>query len=120
MRVQVSLEFMLYLAVSVASLVLSLSLFAPYYLQAGESGSAMGLRDFAAELNNAMQYYSASFVAYVPAQVCSLNTSGMRLSGPSGSFPLDGSVAVSNAICGTSGLEALTMHRLSNGTFVVG
>lgn len=120
MREQSSLEFMVYLGLSVASLAVSLSFFIPYYSGMQRTGAALQFGDFSAALNNAMSYSSAGFVAVVPAGLCNSTVENGAMSSAYGTFQLDGSVAFSGALCNTSGLTALTLQRQPDGGFLVG
>lgn len=120
MKTQTSLEFTVYLAVSVVSLVLSLSFFMPYYLKIEKANDASQYAVFIASVNSAMDYYSSSFLTMIPNGLCNSTISGGIISGPYGQFRLNGDLRVSNSLCIDSGKsEMLSMVRQPDGGFLV-
>ena len=76
MKAQMSFEFMVYMAIAIASIAVSLSVYAySDHMLASRSGSA--LREaFIAAIEAHMLYYSSTFYAVVPAGICP-NDTGM-------------------------------------------
>ncbi len=117
LRGQTSLEFVIYLAVSVASLVLSVPLFIEYYSGLVASGASSWFAGFAGMLEAATSAQSASFGAFVPKDVCEpgvLQASAhVYLLG----MP---SMAFNDSLCRASGSFAVVdVERLVNGTYLV-
>lgn len=120
MMAQISLEFMTYLAVSAASLVVSLSLVLPYLSGMGESATSMELSDFVAGINSAMAYSSSSFMAMIPKGLCNSTIGGGTIANRYGSFVVNGDVVLGARLCGREGtLSMVYVERNPNGSFTV-
>ena len=108
MKAQMSFEFMVYMAIVIASIAVSLSVYAySDHMLASRSGSA--LREaFMAAIEAHMLYYSSIFYAVVPAGICS-NATGMP-----------GGVHLEAQLCGQGGRMAkLLLVRNLNGSYTL-
>ena len=117
-RAQVSFEFLIYTALSVAAMAAAAGIFA----YANQASSAMESRGFleqlVAALNSNMAYQSSTFSAYVPAAACNSTISGSSITGRLGTFQLAGRLEVQpNGLCAASGrVASMSMSMMYNGT----
>ncbi len=120
MRPQMTVEFLTYIAVSAASLALSLSLFLPYYSAMTNGEGAAQFRDFVAAIDYAMGYSSYSFTAKVPYGLCNSTLSGYGIATRYGTFPLYGNVSFSSLLCSEEGSTVRITVQRSAGGYLVG
>ncbi|MGC8538101.1 MAG: hypothetical protein ACP5MZ_03940 [Candidatus Micrarchaeia archaeon] len=108
MKAQMSFEFMIYMAIAITSIAVSLSLYAySDHMLASRSGSALK-EAFATAIEAHMLYYSSTFYVVVPAGICS-NATGM----PS-------SVYIGASVCRQGGnMEELLLTRNLNGSYTL-
>ncbi|MGC8538199.1 MAG: hypothetical protein ACP5MZ_04470 [Candidatus Micrarchaeia archaeon] len=108
MKAQMSFEFMIYMAIAIASIVASLSLYAYSSGMLAFRSSSVLKEAFAAAIEARMPYYSSTFYAVVPAGIC-LNDTGM---------PKD--VHLETSLCGQGGMmKELLLVRNLNGSYTL-
>lgn len=111
---------MLYLAVSIASLAVSLSIFLPYYSGLAEVGSALQFKDFVSMMNNAMVYYSSTFLATVPRGICNSTIGNGTMTIGQESLQIGGSISMGSALCANQGNTVMvSVDRQPDGSFIV-
>lgn len=122
MRAQLSLEFMVYTALSAASLVSCLYMFTLGYGMLYSSEERAYMQGFVAEVNSNMAYYQSQFRAFVPGAICSSRATSDSIVYSNQSYTFGSNVSVDiGALCAGSGSVALVrMSREANGTFEVG
>jgi hypothetical protein len=109
-----SFELLIYLAISISSLAISLSFFLPYYANFTREENAVQAESFVAMLNNAMNYRSSNFTAGIPEGVC--NYGSMEIDG----FRLNGKIEISNSVCANEGKTVrLELTAWPNNTFML-
>ena len=108
MKAQMSFEFMVYMAIAIASIAVSLSMYAySNHMLAYRSSSAMD-EAFVAAIEAHMLYTSSTFYAIVPAGICS-NDAGMP-----------GNVYLETQLCGHGGsMEELLLTMDLNGSYTL-
>jgi hypothetical protein len=119
-KAQLSFEFLVYVAVSGASLALMLGMFARSQAAQSNIRAAAYTGELAASINANMAYGSSSFSAYVPEGLCGAAVVDGTLVTRFGNFTLDGPLMISrNALCPGQGIERLSMAEEYNGTYVL-
>ena len=119
MKLQLSLEFLIYAVISGVALAAMLAMF----VGAQGSGSAMAsetyVEEFVALVNANMAYRTSSFSAYLPKALCGATASGSSLIVGSRQFELSGLLEIDgNVLCdGAGGIARLRMEEQYNGTF---
>ena len=118
---QLSFEFLIYTALSIAALAVATGLF----VYSSQASSAVSSREYleqlAALLNSNMGYQHSTFYAFVPRAVCNSSVAGTEISSRFGNFSLNGRVSVpAGMLCGVSGkVDRLNMSRQYNGTYYI-
>lgn len=119
-RLQVSLELLVYIALSAASLALSLSLFYAYYGRIVNEGISMQFAAFASQINGNVGYAYSSFAALVPAHLCNASISNASIVYDGQRFSLLADVEISRSLCSSEGrIAQVSMQMQQNGTFLV-
>jgi hypothetical protein len=120
MRAQLSFEFLVYVAVSGASLAVMLGLFARSQAVQSNIRAASYTEELIASINANMAYSSSSFSAYVPEGLCGAAVANDALVTSFGSFTLNNPLIIAgNALCPGQGIERLGMTEEYNGTYVL-
>lgn len=120
MKLQLSMEFVLYVALVSASTASALSLFV--YARGSLAGrtSSVYSEELAALINANMAYADGTFSAFVPADFCESVASGNQVRSSEGVFLLDGNITVAESACVVQGsLARLELSRLLNGTYLL-
>ncbi len=119
MRGQLSLEFMLYIAVG----VLALSGMLYVYMQSSawmrSDMQASYMEEFVAAVNSNMGYSRSEFSIFVPAGLCDSASNATSITAGT-ALHFDAGVEISDNVCRIDGsVGNLTMTRLQNGTYEV-
>ena len=120
-RAQLSVEFMVYAAMAIVSLVVSLKVFSIGTSVQGITADNAYAEELAAAINSNMGYSSSAFSAYVPRSICNATFANgtMTIGGYSIGLASDLTI-MSGAICwGSGGPERLLMYRASNGSYAL-
>ncbi|MDE1810647.1 MAG: hypothetical protein KGH66_01220 [Candidatus Micrarchaeota archaeon] len=116
---QLSIEFMIYVAMATASLVVSLRLFTIGTAAQGVSIGNAYSEELAAAIDANMGYSSSAFSAYVPRSICNatIGDGYIRIGGSL--LELDSNLTMADgSVCRNSGgVERLLLYRVSNDTF---
>ncbi len=120
MRVQLSLELLVYIAMAAASLVASLSLFLPYYSGLQAKAYAAWFQGFVASVNYAIGYSASAFAVQVPQGLCNSTVSGGRIKSAYGTFQLYGNVVFSPGLCNDTGKTVILHVARIPGGYTVG
>ena len=119
-RAQLSFEFLVYVAVSGASLAVILGMFARSQAVQGDISSASYTEELVASIDANMAYSSSSFSAYVPEGLCGAAVVDDTLVTSFGNFTLNNPIEIEgNALCSGEGIEQLAMAQEYNGTYVL-
>lgn len=109
-----SFELLIYLAISISSLAISLSFFLPYYANFAREENTAQAESFVAMLNNAMNYHLSNFTVGIPEGVC--NYSSTEIDG----FRLNSKIEISGSVCADEGKTArLELTAWPNNTFML-
>ncbi len=121
MKAQVSLEFLIYTAVSAASLVIVLSLYIKGNAIASSIGGKASLEEMVASINANMGYQKASFTAYIPSAVCDSRFGAESVEFSNASYYFNSNVSINQShACAYSGeIAEIQMLRYPNQTFLV-
>lgn len=112
---------MVYAAMAIASLVVSLRIFSIGVSVQGTTADNAYAEELAAVINSNVGYSSSEFSAYVPKSICNATFANgtMTIGGYSIALASELTIA-SGAICGQSGgPERLLMYRASNGSYAL-
>jgi hypothetical protein len=110
-RAQLSVEFMVYVAASLASLAVVLAGFGVYSSIASNYNNNTYINSFYSALYSNMVYDYSTFTALIPPSLCN-NTTYHSL--------LNGSIIVANSVCASAGtVKKLLLERNSNNTFYI-
>ncbi len=119
-KAQMSIEFIIYIAISAISLVAVLSI---YHFGSLKINSTMNLDyvdNFASIINSNLYQYKSTFTSYIPNSICKIKIAGYELKYKNKSIAIDAPVKLNNSICKNSGkIENMTMYY-SNGTYFLG
>ncbi len=120
-KAQMTFELMIYMAIGVSALVVSLYAIVPIR---DSYNSNMSKSELYAALNimsQMQQYGSSSFQAYVPKSICSCKATGNGLDCSYGYFSTGMHVELSKNVClDSGGIENLSEYYLGNGSYRIG
>ncbi|MCW6160305.1 MAG: hypothetical protein LVQ95_04435 [Candidatus Micrarchaeales archaeon] len=121
MRSQISLEFLIYIAVSAASLVIVLSLYMKGSVITSSIGGKASLEEMVASINANMGYQEASFITYIPQAVCDSRFTGRSVAFSNTSYYFDSNVSINqSSACAYGGeIAEIQMLQYPNQTFLV-
>jgi hypothetical protein len=122
MRGQLSLEFMLYLAATGASLVFSLAIFGGAQTKLGPQISQVELYALVSAINARFGYQQSSFYAFVPAAFCGAEFNSSVIVYDDVSYQFYAPLIVADGICANSGIggsRLLSMTQYLNGTYLL-
>lgn len=120
MGAQLSFEFLVYVAVSSASLAVMLGMFARSQAVQDSMRAASYTEELVASINANMAYSSSSFSAYVPKGLCGAVAIGGTLVTGFGNFTLNNPIELEgNALCSGPGVARLGMTEGYNGTYLL-
>jgi hypothetical protein len=119
MKLQLSLEFLIYVVISGISLAVMLGMFVSAQSSSGAITSGTYLEEFVALINANMAYRTSSFSAYVPRALCGATVVGTSLAVNSIPFELGGRLEIEDdALCkGAGGIAHFRMEEQYNGSF---
>ena len=119
-KAQLSFEFMIYIAVSVISLVLAVPLFTRAESTLASVSESAELQNFASSINARLGYQSSAFAVYLPKALCS-STLGNKLTYMNSSYPLGADISANMSyLCHDSGsIAQMRLERLYNGTYLL-
>ncbi|MEM0143030.1 MAG: hypothetical protein QXD11_01200 [Candidatus Micrarchaeaceae archaeon] len=103
MRLQLSIEFLIYTAISAASLIVSIFFFSNFYAKIIQSNSKAELETFVSGINEALQAGINKVSLYVPKSLCSANISDGIIKSKYGEFEVLGNISISSNLCNNSG-----------------
>lgn len=119
-KAQISLEFLIYVAVAISAL--SVSLYATAHMRSSYYNriSETGIAGFSNYLIQMQQYSSARFAAFVPKAICACYSASDSLRCDSFSVNTSSRVVLSPSLCLNSGsIENVSEVYSGNGTFMV-
>ncbi len=121
MRLQLSLEFVLYTALAAASAASAISMFVYAKGSIAEREGGVYLEELSALINANMAYSNSTFYAFVPRGLCGAPAGGSNGSGAySGADSVDGNLTIQPSLCGSGGgIARLRLVRLFNGTYLL-
>lgn len=118
MRGQLSFEFMLYTAISMAATVGMLALYLKGRAMVANAGTGPILAEFEALVGYNMAGES-HFYAFVPPGVCNGSSPG-NASGAIERYGGGRAVEISNSVCGAAGrFSEMEVYRAANGSYMV-
>jgi len=116
---QISLEFLIYLAISAISLLFILSIYIEGTSELNSSVNNAYLGSFVSAINSNMNYYESNVQLYVPKSICNCTSSNEYLSCAYEKFKLYGNLSITKEICLNSGsIETMDLYY-SNGKYML-
>lgn len=121
MKAQLSLEFLIYMTVSAAALVLVLSLYIKGSAVASVLSGKATLEELVAVINTNMGYQTANFTAYIPSDICDASLGNRSIEFSNSSYFFDSNISMSlPQACEHSGeIARVTMFQYPNQTYLV-
>ncbi len=114
MRIQMSLEFVIYAAISLASLTGALAAYSAVMPKYSSMENGAELTTFASAVNANMQYASSTFDAFVPRGICNPVNEAWA------STAFDSRVAFGAGLCNSAGgIRQVSMSMDGNGTVIL-
>ena len=114
LRGQLSVEFLVYLTVAVAGMLIAVQMFATASAKVNVGLGSAYVQEFFGSAASVAGYSSAKFQAYVPQGLCSIPSEVANYSEAVG-MP----VLLDNSVCAYSGEALLQSNLLPNGTYLI-
>ncbi|MCL4374040.1 MAG: hypothetical protein M1360_04400 [Candidatus Marsarchaeota archaeon] len=120
MRAQISLEFMVYTAAGIASLLIVLAAAGPFMARIDTSSTSGYMSALVAEINANSAFSESTFSAYMPEELCNatINQNGITYKGVTYGFVAN--MAILSNLCGYAGhIGTLELDHAQNGTIAL-
>ncbi|EET90074.1 MAG: hypothetical protein LVQ97_00450 [Candidatus Micrarchaeales archaeon] len=119
-RAQISIEFMVYMAVALSSLAAAVYAYSAYSSRYSSEAGQAYLNSLFAKLDYHMQYPDSVFSAYVPKSICTAVANGSSIAIGKSVFRPDYNLEISSSVCAGSGsTEELNLSYDYNGTYTL-
>ncbi|MGC8651957.1 MAG: hypothetical protein ACP5UH_01755 [Candidatus Micrarchaeia archaeon] len=120
MRAQLSLEFMVYMAAGMASLVMVLAAAGPALHAINRSSADSYIGALVAEINANAAYARSTFAAYVPKGICSASINQSAIKYANSVYTFSGDINGAGDLCAYAGsVRDIELVRVQNGTFIL-
>ncbi|MEM0154258.1 MAG: hypothetical protein QW814_00265 [Methanothrix sp.] len=120
-KAQITTEFLIYMAISISALSVSLYASSSLRNSYNSSVSKAELESFVNRITQMQQYGSSAFEVFVPKSICTCKPESSWIYCNGTRFNTEESIRLSSFVCVNSGsLENLSEYYLGNGTYYVG
>ncbi len=120
MRAQLSLEFLIYVGIAMASMVAMLGLYIRGSAPLASYSTQAEVEGFVAGVNANMAAQHSSFYAYLPKGMCSITASGSFITYMNRTYRFYGNVSLRlGSGCAGSSIALVHTDMLQNGTLLV-
>jgi len=116
LQLQLSLEFLIFIAVSLTSITISIFFFSNFYSKLIYANNKADFETFISGINEALQAGAQKVLLYVPKSICYSNLSGDTIRNDYGEFETLGKITISSRICNNSGkIEEISIEQTAEG-----
>lgn len=115
-QMQISFEFMIYLAISLSSMLIGIAIFLHFHSSVSNISNRIYLEQFATLINENIGFQSSSFMAFVPNAICNKTLLDNIFNASNLNIAANG-IVVNKTLCSNNQtIKSVELNILANGS----